>query len=135
VKFAVTLLRYQTPIPERISFPTQVSTRNDGQRWRGALQLRATTCCRVQLRDMFSHVCAFRIIVAPCTHLMGSCDTHRQAKEICRRAKCARTALMANDALAAGVQHANIHYLGVYFFLARSLSRCACSRCLPCTCT
>ena len=32
VQFAGTLLRYQVPIPERISFPTQVSTRNDVQR-------------------------------------------------------------------------------------------------------
>ena len=36
-----------TRLQFRISFPTQVSTHNDGQRWRGALQLRATVCCRV----------------------------------------------------------------------------------------
>jgi hypothetical protein len=41
--------------------------------------------------------------VAPYTHLMGSCDTHRQAKEICRRTECARTALIASDALAVGI--------------------------------
>jgi len=60
-------------------------------------------CAMCYASDMCSHACAFWIIVAPCTHLAGSCDTHRQAKEICRLANCARTALMANDALAAGV--------------------------------
>ena len=65
---------------------------------------------------MCSHACAFWIIVAPCTHLMGSCDTNRLAKEICHRAKCARTALMANsNALAAGVKYTHLHMLGVWW--------------------
>jgi len=117
--------RYTSPteakIPERISFSTQVRTRNDGQRWRGVLQLRAAACCHVQPRHMFSHACACWIIVAPCTHLLRSCDTDRQAKEICRRTECACTALIASDALATGLQYAHLHTLGVYFFLARSL--------------
>jgi len=80
-------------------------------------------CCRVQPRDMFSHACACWIMVgAPCTHLLGSCDTDRKAKEICRRAESVRTALIASDALAIGFKYAHLNTFGVYFFLARSLS-------------
>ena len=59
-----------------------------------ARQLHA--CCRVTPRDMCLHACASWIIVALCTNLFGSCDTDRQAKEIC----CARNALIASNALA-----------------------------------
>jgi len=48
------------------------------------------------------HTCACWFMVAPCTHLLGSCDPDRQAKEICRHAECARTALIASNALATG---------------------------------
>jgi len=118
---AGTLFRWQAPIPQRISFPTQVSKHNDGHR-RTALQLRAAACCRVQPRDMCSHAFACCFMVAPCTHLLGSRDIGRQAKEISRRAECARTALIACHALATGSYYAHLHTLVIYFFLARSLS-------------
>jgi len=98
-----------------------MSKRNDGQRWRGALQLRAAACCRVQPLDMCSHACACWFMVAPCNHLLGSSDTDRQAKEICRHAECARTALIASNALSTGILYVRLHILVVYFFLARFL--------------
>jgi len=55
-------------------------------------------------------------------NLLGSCDTGRQAKEICRCAECARTALIASITLTTGSQYEHIHTLVLYFFLARSLS-------------
>ena len=48
-----------------------------------------------------SHTCAFWIMVSPYTHLMGSCDTHRQ--EVCRRTECAGTALIASNVPAVGI--------------------------------
>jgi len=99
-----------------------VSKRNDGQRWRHALQLCAAACCRVQPLDMCSHACAYCFMVAPCTLLLGSSDTDRQAKEICCHSECARTVLIASNALATGVQYSHLHTLVVDFFLARSLS-------------
>ena len=60
--------------------------------------------------------------MAPCTHLLGSHDTGREAKEFCRRAECARTALIASNALATGSYYAHLHTLVIHFFLARSLS-------------
>jgi len=98
-----------------------VSKRNDGQR-RAELQLLVAVCCRVQPRDMCSHAFAFCFMVAPCTHLLGSRDTGRQAKEISRRADCARTTLIARNTLATGSYYAHLHTLVIYFFLARSLS-------------
>jgi len=67
-----------------------------------------------------------RILVHGGTHLLGSSNTDRQAKEICRRAECARTELIASNALATGIQYARLHTLVVYFFLARSLSLSLC---------
>jgi len=92
---AGTLLRQQAPIPERISFPIiQVSKRNGGQGWIGAVMC-AAACCRVKPRDMCSHACACLILVARCTHLFGSYDAWRQAKEISRLAPCAHLWLPA----------------------------------------
>ena len=49
-----------------------------------------------------SHTCAFGIMVSPYTHLMGSCDTHRQERSLSRHRVCC-TALIASDALTVGI--------------------------------
>ena len=109
--------RQQAPISERISFPIQVpprSKRNNGQQWRDALQSCATACCRVQPRDtVCSQAGAWWIMLAPCTHMKAS------KKNLSPRRVRARTALIANDAIAAGVWYAHLHMLGVCFSLAR----------------
>jgi len=72
----------------------------------------AIACCRVQPPDTASSdTCACCIMLGArlaCTHLLGSCHQQRQAKEICRCAECARTALIASYALAADVLYAHL---------------------------
>jgi len=125
VKFAGTPLRYQVSIPERILFPTQVGTRNDGQRWRGALGSDGEARCNCMLS------CAAAWYVLTRLRILDNCGTvhpphgflrYNQTSErnLSPRKVCAHCAHGERCACSRCLEC--LHNLGVYFFLARSLS-------------